>query len=141
MIAATNQDIPEIIAALRRLWAKSNATHMGMVDPMQAELSVRHAQHTGRLWLYGPFAIMVDHGQDWYSSKKFLIEQIIIRTRPNLRDEAHNIERVIHYVLPFLRDHFGCSAIIVGDSQVGYMVPHYEAAGYKHVGVQLMKES
>jgi hypothetical protein len=140
MIAATNQDIPEVMAALRKLWAKSSATHMSMVDPMQAELSVRHAQHTGRLWLYGPYAIMVDHGQDWYSSKKFLIEQIIVRYRPTMAGESHTIEHVIGRALPFLRDHFGCQSIIVGDSQVGYMVPHYEAAGYKHVGVQLMKE-
>lgn len=131
-------DVPAILTALRELLAKSSAAHMGMVDEMEAELSVRHACHEGRLWLCGPYAIMVEHGQDWYSSKKFLIEQIIVRYRPKVEGDV-SLDDVIRVGLPFLQSHYGCSAIVVGDSQVGYMVPHYEAAGYRRVGVQLMK--
>lgn len=138
MMPVTNQDIPLIMDALRALWAKSNATHMGMVDPMAAELSVRHAQHTGRAWFHGPYFIMVDHGQDWYSSKKFLMEQIILRVRPNTAGEHWTVEDAIEQ-LPVLRDFYGCDAIVVGDSQIGLMIPKYLAAGYVRVGTQLMK--
>lgn len=135
---ATNQDVARIMVALHALWAKSNATHMGMVDPMAAELSVRHAVHQGRGWLIGPYFVMVDHGQDWYSSKKFLMEQIIIRIEADDPQHRWIVEDVIER-LPELRDAYGCDAIVVGDSQIGMMVPKYLAAGYTKVGVQLMK--
>lgn len=131
---ATQHDVAAILAACRWLISKSPAKQMQFAEPVAYECGIRHAIHEERGWIIGGFFIMVDVGRDWFSSHKFLIEQLVLR----IEKTEHKVGVAIA-ALDTLQAHYGCSATMVGDTQVGYMVPHYQAAGFSVHGTQLIK--
>lgn len=135
MRLATQHDVSDIMAALRKLKAKSPAYQMQFADEAAAECGVRIAIYEGRGWLVAGFFIMVDVGPEWWSNKTFLIEKIILRI-----EKTDTPVQVAVDALDTLATHYGCDAVIVGDTQVGYMHGQYIAAGYAPLGTQLMKE-
>jgi hypothetical protein len=96
--------------------------------------NVRFAMAEQRAYYVDGYFIMVDEGSDWYTDKKYLIEQIILKIHP-----THAPVSVAIAALDRIREEHGCVAIAAGDTQVGYMTPHYHAAGYTTLGTQLFK--
>lgn len=135
MREATNQDVPIIMAALLRLQAKANGRgQMAFADPMEAELSIRYAIHDGRTRIVDGYFIMFDIGKPWYSTQVMLIEDIILKI-----EETEAPVDVAIQALDIIARELGCKAIAVGDTQIGLMVPKYQAAGYTVLGTQLFK--
>jgi hypothetical protein len=130
-------DVGPIMTALLAMLAKSPAPQMRYAEPSTAAWSVRFAIKEGRGFVLGGYFIMVDIGSDWYTPACYLIEQIILKIDP--ADKTATVRDCIA-ALDKIADIFGCSAIAVGDTQVGYMTPLYHAAGYTTLGTQLMKE-
>jgi hypothetical protein len=137
MRQATIADAVDIIDALLLMLLYSPAPQMKHADPYTASDNVQAACAEGRVWFVGGYAIMVEVGCDWYSNKPYLIEQIILKVHKN--DKTKTVQDAVA-ALDDLREHYGCVLTCVGDTQIGYMTPIYEAAGYKVVGTQLIKE-
>lgn len=136
MISITNQDVPQIMAALIAMKAKSPAGQMPLTDPMEAECSIRYAVHQGRCFRLGGFFAMFDIGSPWYTREKFLIEDIILKVWPD--DKTAKVEDVIDYLIELARLR-GCVAVAAGDTQIGLMVPKYVNQGFVVLGTQLFK--
>jgi hypothetical protein len=123
---------------------------MKYADPMTAELSVHHAIHEGRAYFVGAYFIMVDVGSDWYSPHTYLIEQIILWVPgidnevrwPDLPEIAPRKATLNDAIasLDGLAAKYKASAIAVGDTQHGMMLPSYQDHGYRVMGHQLFKE-
>lgn len=135
MRLATPSDVPAIMAALRDMLKISPAPQMKYADVMQAELGVRHAVHEERAVFVGDYFIMYDIGSPWYSTSKFLIEDIILRVHSI---HGNKVADAIS-ALDELKEKHGCIAVVVGDTQIGYMAPKYIKAGYTSMGQQLLK--
>ena len=134
MRLADESDCPAIERKL--LWMlKANPEHqMQYADTEVAFAYVRQAMREGRAYYLDGYFIMVDVGSDWYTSRKYLIEQIILKIHPTTSPVSVAIA-----ALDRIREIHGCVAIAAGDTQVGYMTPHYHAAGYITLGTQLFK--
>lgn len=128
-------DIEVIMRALYQMLEYSPAPQMKYAEPIEAELSIRHAIHEERAYMHGGYFIMVDIGREWYSSRKFLIEQIILKVETT----SVPVEHAIDY-LATIGMAKGCALVAVGDTQVGYMGSKYEAKGYTLLGKQYIKE-
>lgn len=126
----------DIYAAMLEVLSKSPAAHMKLAEPAVAlgHLIVRSA--LGYLWVYGDFAILVDVGSPWYTTKQVLIEEIIIRFRRGYRN---TVESAVAQLDVLARD-FACVAVVAGDTQLGIMTPRYLAAGFTSLGTQLYKD-
>lgn len=137
MRLATQHDVASIMRPLIAMLAKSPAPQMKFATPIAAEIGVRNAIHEGRGFIFGGYYVMVDVGSDWYTDKVYLIEQIILKIDPE--DKSFNVQQIV-FLLDTLRERFKADAIVVGDTQIGYMTPIYQAAGYTMLGTQLIKE-
>jgi len=128
-------DIEVIMRALFQMLEYSPAPQMKYAEPIEAELSIRHAIHEERAWMHAGYFIMCDFGREWYSSKTFLIEQIILK----VESTEVPVDKAIAYLDTIARQR-GCVLVAVGDTQVGYMAPKYQAQGYTLLGTQFIKE-
>lgn len=129
-------DGADIMRALHETWRKNPNNQMKFVDVQKAQDKVADAIESGRLVIVDEeFAIMYDVGSPWYSSAKFLIEDMVLRIRP-----GSTPVRVAIQALDVLSESFGCVLTAVGDTQVGYMTQRYLDEGYKILGTQLIKE-
>lgn len=137
MRVADYPDILPVMRALRGLLAKSTAAHMAHADEDAANRSVYRAIEDGRAFVVDGYFIMVEVGRDWYTFDTYLIEQIILKIGPSERNDVGMAVRA----LDDIAKRFNAKAIAVGDTQMGMMLPHYQAAGYKVLGTQLFKES
>lgn len=135
MRPADELDVFAIMRALLAMLPKSPAPQMKYANPDAAERSVRRAIAEGRAFIAFGFFIMVDVGSDWYTDETYLIEQIILR----VYDTADKVGAAVS-CLDLIAAKFGCVLTVVGDTQVGYMTPHYTRAGYSPLGTQLVKE-
>lgn len=135
MRPAASLDVFPVMYALDAFLAKSPAPQMKYANRAVAERSVRRAIKQGRAFISNGFFLMVDVGSDWYSDQRYLIEQIILR----VYDTPHKVASVIPD-LDKLAEQFDCVLTVVGDTQIGYMTPHYTRAGYSTLGTQLVKE-
>jgi hypothetical protein len=135
MRPATPSDVPAIVQALKAMLVYSPAPQMKHADIMAAELGVRDAVHEERAVIVGDFFIMYDMAKPWFSNKKFLIEDIVLRIS---REHGTQVKEAVA-ALDALRVKHGCDGVIVGDTQIGYMQHHYVKAGYTVLGVQLLK--
>jgi hypothetical protein len=129
-------DVLMILDALLQMLPKSPAPQMKMAEPLVAHQSLMLAQRQQRLYIFGDFAILVDEGSPWYTSKRVLFEEIIIRWR---RVHGNTVDSAIAQLEAIAKLH-GCVAIGAGDTQIGYMTPRYLAAGYTTLGIQFHKE-
>jgi len=130
-------DFNRLADACLRLWHTTSAAHMGMVDVDVALAYLRDACESGRVLVVGDYAVLWDTGNEWYSSKPYLIEQLVIRLGYNhpsvLIDDAVR-------ALESLAKQLGCAMIAAGDTQTGRMVPIYQRNGFRTIGTQLVKE-
>lgn len=133
----TLADHAVIMHALLKLLEKSPAPQMKYADESTARAYLYDAIRDGRLWFVGGYMILVDVGSDWYSNRKYLIEQMILKVYPNHPDTT--VHDAIA-ALDTLQEHYGCVMTVVGDTQIGMMTPHYIEAGYTPIGTQLIKE-
>lgn len=129
-------DMVPVFDKLLALLDKSPAPQMQYADAGAAWVSLENAIAEGRAYIAHGYFVMVEVGRDWYTYKTYLIEQIILK----VYDTHLPVSEAIACLDAIAREH-GCEAIAVGDTQVGYMTPLYQAAGYKTIGTQLMKES
>jgi hypothetical protein len=125
-----------IYAALLELLGKSPAAQMRLAEPEVARKALSTARSNAALWVYGDFGILVDVGSPWHTSKRVLIEEIIVRFR---RDYGNKVEGAIAQ-LDVIAKAFGCVAVAAGDTQIGLMSPRYLAAGFQPLGTQFYKE-
>jgi len=133
---ATPSDVPAIMAALFQMREKSPAPQVRLAEPIEAELSVRHAIHEGRAYFLGGYFVMYDISRTWYSSKKVLIEDLILKVH---EDSSVRLRDVIRSLSDLALMH-GCKAVVAGDTQIGYMTPRYIQEGFQVLGTQLYKE-
>ena len=126
----------EIYQALLRLQAKSPAKQMVLVEPNVALQNLQHAVEERSVYVYGDYAIKVDVGSPWYTSKPLLIEEIILRFR---KDFGNHVSSAIQQLDAIAKEK-GCVAIAAGDTQIGLMSQHYHAEGYSPIGTQFFKE-
>lgn len=145
MRAATNHDMAAIVAAMKKMVQVSRSPQMKHVDLMEAELYVRHAIHQNgmveevtqscRAVINDGFLILYDVGPPWYSSKCYLIEDLILR----IGDSVDGVDGAIK-CLDTLKEFHGCVLIAAGDTQGGRMLNSYFNNGYGILGHQLIKE-
>jgi hypothetical protein len=115
---------------------KSPAPQMRLVENHTAWLHLCEAKSASLLYVYGDFGILVDVGSPWYTSKRVLIEEIIVRFR---KDYGNTVESAIAQLDVIARIH-GCVAVAAGDTQIGLMSDRYLAAGFQALGTQFYKE-
>jgi len=126
------------MGALVRMLSYSPAPHMRFAEEAAAEANVRERILTGvGVRFVGGYAILYDVGSPWYSSRRYLIEDMILKVYPD--DRTARVADAIA-ALETLRVEHGCDAIAAGDTQVGKMAPLYHDAGFQTIGVQLFKE-
>lgn len=136
MRKAEKLDLDVVMQKLKAMLDYSPAPQMRYADYHVAMASVVRAMREGRAYICNGYFIMVDVGSDWYTDRRYLIEQIILK----VYDAPHTVASAIAGLEEIAKEH-GCHAIAVGDTQVGYMTPLYQAAGFTTIGTQLIKES
>jgi hypothetical protein len=136
MRKATQADLNHMMDELLALKEYSPAPQVQYAEPEVARAYLAAAIERGEVWFTGGYAAVVQVGSDWYSSKRYLIELIILKVYPW---QGGRVEDAIK-LLDDIADLYSCVAIAVGDTQVGYMTPKYIAAGYTTLGTQLIKE-
>lgn len=129
-------DVAAIMQALLAVKAKSPNPQMAHADPMAAELGLRDFIHRGNAYILGDFVVLFETGKVWYSDTKFFFEQLFLRFKS---DEGTRVDEAILLMESLALGPLGCEAVVVGDTQVGRMAMHYAAAGYVHIGHQLLK--
>lgn len=129
-------DMHAIGWAIAGMCTNSPARQMRHIDIPTARKYIEQAITEGRCVFRGGYMILFDVGSDWYSNTKVLIEQLILKVYPDNKEAT--VDDAIA-TLDLLKETYGCAAVIVGDTQIGYMTPRYQAAGYQVLGTQLMK--
>lgn len=132
----TEQDIPEIKLALQKLLAKSPAQQMKYAEIDTALAYIKQAASEDRAWICRGYLVLYDVGSDWYSSKRYLIEQLILRV---YLSTTAPVTTAIAFLAERAQAH-GCVAVAAGDTQIGYMTQHYITEGYHPIGRQFFKE-
>ena len=132
MIFST-MDFSYVESVLRELWARSPASKMKDVDEDAALTYVKEALTAGRIHRIHGCLVMYDIGAEWYATREFLIEQLVVRL-----DSTAKPSEVPHY-LYYLAKELGLSAVVAGDTQVGAMDKHYTNAGYTSIGNQFYR--
>lgn len=145
MRAATNHDLPDILAAMRKMLQVSKSPQMKYADLMEAELHVRNAIHQNGMTVQvtqdckavvnDGFFILYDVGPPWYSSENYLIEELILK----IGDSVDGVDGAIK-CLDKLKVYHGCVLIAAGDTQGGVIKDRYLENGYVVLGHQLIKE-
>lgn len=80
------------------------------------------------------FLILFDVGKEWFSDHIYLFEKFVLKLEPTAQAV------MVPAILESMAIHFGCDAVIAGDSLAGKMTPFYERAGWSHLGTTLTKE-
>lgn len=128
-------DIEPIVERLLAMRVKNPNNHMRYTEESMVRASLAGAIAQGKAVMHNGFLILFDVGSPWYTTQKFLIEELILR----VYDSDAHVSTAIQQ-LERLREEHGCVAIAAGDTQVGYMAQHYEAEGYRRIGYQYMKD-
>ena len=136
MRAADHYDIEPIMAALLKLQAKAASRgQMKFTDEATARRYITQRVDDVQIIMLEGYAIMYDVGAPWYSKQEFLLEELIIKVTPTDRPVSVAIA-----ALEYMARALHLPAVVAGDTQVGYMRQHYEAAGYGLLGYQFLKE-
>ncbi len=136
MRVAERMDHWHIMDALLRLKAKANGRgQMKFTVPHVAAEYLFRQIDANRVVIHEGYAIMYDVGTPWYTDRPFLIEDIIIKVYPTTSPVSVAID-----CLEAIARSLNLTAVVAGDTQIGYMTPHYLAAGYTTLGTQLFKE-
>ena len=129
-----DSDDEAVRASFLRMLEKSPAPQMKLADIDTAMAYYQKAKLAGDATFVGSFLLLSSIGCPWYTKYPVLIEDLILRIYPGKDEVEHVIE-----ALDWIAESCGCHAIAVGDTQIGYMTPKYEAAGYQRLGTQLFK--
>jgi hypothetical protein len=132
---ANELDVPVILAALKAFKERSMSLHAKYADVAVAERNLYVAMSEHCIWMADGYCIWVSVGGTWFSDRKFLIEETILRVKPCTEHVSYAVG-----ALDIIAKNFGCVAIVAGDTQIGHMTPHYHNAGFVTLGTQLMKE-
>lgn len=135
MRTATLEDCVDAIDALIAMKAKNPNKQMQWSEPSVAFAYMRKQAEDGNAVVVDGYFIMYSVTPIWFTTVPFLVEELIIRIQPTDKP----VEVAIA-ALDRLKEMFGCVAIVAGDAQIGYMTPKYQAAGFQHLGTQLIKE-
>ncbi len=131
---ATQHDVPQIMQELAKVKEKSG-TGGKFGDLVECEIAIRYAVHQERAYFYDNVFMFFEVGELWYSNTRTLFEQLVLRLG---KMEGTFADLVAQFDV--IAKQHRCSAVVVGDSQAGTMVPRYEAAGYTKSAIQLYKE-
>lgn len=134
---AEPSDLGPIRQALVAMLAFSKAPQMKYADIEVGMAHVSECVLTSKAVFVGDFLILFDTGRPWYSQQQYIIEDIILRVYRNHPDIT--VRDAIDHLSVLAAQH-GCVAVAAGDTQAGRMTPHYHAAGFTTLGVQLFKE-
>lgn len=135
MRVATAEDVEVAVTACIAMKDKNPQRQMKWAEPEPARAYMLHAVSQGCAVVHNGFFIMYAVTPAWFTTVTFLIEEIIIRIYPS----EHTVETAIE-ALTDLAKEFGCVAALAGDTQIGYMAPKYQAAGFSVLGQQFIKE-
>ena len=135
MRPATAKDVDAAMAALIAMKAKNPDGWMKYTDEDSARCGLYEHMQYGKAVMVDGYFVMFDIGRPWHSKDQILFEELIIRVEPTSSPVAVAIA-----ALDELKVKHNCKIIVASDTQIGYMVPHYQAAGFKTIGTQLMKE-
>lgn len=128
-------DFDEVMDNLILMQVSSPAVQMKFCDPATAARHVLHRMNEGHAYVVNGYYVQFDIGSPWHSTVDYLIEELILRIYPT----THKVESVID-ALSEIAFIYNCSAVVAGDTQIGYMRPKYEAAGFITLGTQHFKE-
>lgn len=132
---ATQHDVEAVMIALLDMLDKSPSGQMKYASPVAAELGVRDFIHRESAVVWKDYFIMFDEFSPWFTDKTFLAEVIILRIS---RDKGGTVTEAVG-VLDRLAIDKGCEAGVAGDTQIGYMTPHYRRNGWELLGTQFIK--
>lgn len=122
---------------LLNLLSLSKAAHMKHVNIHAAEANLRHYIDQGLVWRFGAYIVIIEVGSEWFTDEPFLIEKLVIKTEDN---PEWSLNEVLTTGLEGLKNYYSCAAIVAGDTQTGYMNPHYTRAGFHTLGSQFYRE-
>lgn len=132
-----DSELQEVWEALLKMKEKAaGRNQMKFVDLGTAHTSLAAAYQEQRIVMVGGYAIMFQVGSPWYSDKKYLIEDIILKVY-DWTPYHVSLPIAALYDLAAARD---CVCVATGDTQVGYLDKHYLGAGYVRLGSQFFKE-
>lgn len=137
MRKATPEELSVIWESMLHLKKVSPAPWMTITHEPTAYAYIEQAIDDGRVWFFGAYMVMVDVGCPWFTNKRCLLEEIVLKVHRD--DKTFNIQTVISAGLDQLASHYGCEATVVGDTQIGMLTPLYERAGFTTIGTQLYK--
>lgn len=136
MRLATQHDVPAIMQALLAVKDKSPNPQMRHADPIAAELGVRDFIHRERAVFFGDILVLFEIGKVWYSDTLFFFEELFMRV------PALNVGLPTPVAIRAMEQYarsLGCTAVAVGDTQVGHMAHAYRSEGFAFIGTQLLK--
>ena len=131
MRLATYEDYPRIEKALRWMALNSTAPKMKNINEDKALDYVSTQIVMGNVLITNGCLVMGEPSQSWFSDDKLFIEDLFIAF-----DKTYNIQAAIEDLVLHAKS-LGCCEVVVGDTQIGLMIPHYEAAGFTRLGTQL----
>lgn len=131
---ASQHDVPAIMKKLAEV-KEISGTGSKFGDLVECEIAIRYAVHQERAYIYDNVFVFFEVGELWYSRTRTLFEQLVLKLG---KMEGTFADLVAQFDV--IAKKHRCTAVVVGDSQVGSMVPRYEAAGYTKSAIQLYKE-
>ncbi len=131
-----NFGINHALTALMARMRKSLNPQFQLSSVEVASAYIRKAMTENRAFIHHGYLILVDVATPWHSRESVLIEELILK----VYDQPEwKVEEAIA-CLDGIALAKGVRFIVAGDTQVGYMVPKYHAAGFVTLGTQLFKE-
>lgn len=132
-------DVPLIVTedVFKAFVARSPNPMMKHADYVTIVSGMIGAAMDGDLVAVGDYLVLVAVARQWWSPKLFLMEEFSVRFRNKYGNPPGDIAAYIHAEA----ERRGCVAACVGDMQIGAMIPHYQAAGFIPIGMQLIKET
>lgn len=136
MRAAKVAHIGMYYTALLELLGKSPSLKMKFADREEALSGLQSFIERSCAVEVGDYLILYDVGTPWYSKTPHFFEELTIRFQRVFDNPVSDAVRAMkHLALAH-----GAKVIMVGDTQVGLMVNHYQADGYNVIGTQLLKD-
>lgn len=134
MRLAQREDLPALEAALRKLVDKSPALHMQFADWHVGWTYVQMQVNAGNVLIVGDFAVFVSITPLWFTSKRFVIEDLVLR----ISRESGTALDEIPAALKLLAKFENCVGVVSGDTQVGRMDQVYNDASFSLLGRQFI---
>lgn len=135
MRPVTSEDGPHIVAALRRLVAKSTTP---LAIPVDFEVGLGFIQDridNDEAFIVGDFLVVFSLSRLWFTTGTYLMEELVLRIYPKTTDSGSTALDIPHALINRATE-LKCAGVFSGDSQTGIMASAYEQAGYLTAGRQ-----